>query len=148
MSSRAKNFEHIFKEQASKLENVLVMRLPDQQSFLKGSYNICDFICFRRPHFFCIELKSVQTPSLASKLIADTQLDGMYEALSTRGVKAFVVIWFVGKDVTIAFPVKYLYKLFRVQGKKSVRYDDEHGIIIPGKKLKKYFEYDWSPLFR
>lgn len=148
MSSRAKNFERLFKEQASKLDGVYIQRIPDQMTGLKGSYNICDFICYKRPHMIAVELKSVQTPSLASKLIADTQLEGMHDIISIRGIKAFVVIWFVSKDVTRAFPVKYLWKLFRIDDKKSVRYDDENGILIEGKKLKKYFEYDWSPLFK
>jgi hypothetical protein len=72
----------------------------------------------------------------------------MHDIISIRGIKAYVVIWFVSKDVTRAFPVKYLWRLFRIDGKKSVRYDDENGILIEGKKLKKYFEYDWSPLFK
>ena len=148
MSNLAKNFEKIFKEQASELDGVYVMRLPDQISFYKGSTNPCDFVAYKRPHGFCIELKTTAGSSMPLKNIADTQLEGMYEAIQTRGIKAYVVIWFYEHDVTVAFPIKYIWRMVNKQGKKSVRYDDDNGIVIPAEKIKKYFKYDWSVLFR
>lgn len=148
MSSLGKNFEKLFKEQARTLPNVYVYRLVDQVSYLKGSWNPCDFFCYKKPTFYFVELKTCATASLPRKNIADTQLNSMYEAISIKGIKAFVVVWFYSKGVCRAFPIKYLWKLFNKDKKKSVRYDDEHGILIRGDKLKKYFIWHWEELFK
>lgn len=148
MLSTGKQFETLFKEQVSELPDVYVHRIHDQMNGLKGSCNIADFLVYRRPHLYACELKTTQGASLPIANIPETQLNGMYEAIQTRGVKAYFIVWFIDKDITKIFPAKYVWRAVNKQGKKSIRYDDENGVLIEGEKLKKYFKYDWSPLFK
>lgn len=96
---------------------------------------------------YFIELKTCQGASLPKANISDHQLSGMFQAVSKKGIKAFVICWFYEKDICRAFSIEYLHKIFYKDKKKSVRYDDEHGILISGKKLKSYFLWNWEDLF-
>ncbi len=147
IASLGKNFESIFKAQMSKVENVYVMRLYDQVSFKYGSKNPCDFIVYRYASMYFIELKTCQGASLPRKNITDFQMTEMYKAVKTKGIKAYVICWFYDKDVCRAFPIEYLHRIFFKEKKKSVRYDDEKGILISGTKLRSYFVWHWEDLF-
>ena len=147
VSTTGKQFEKVFREQASNLKDVYVYRLVDQMNFMKGSTNPCDFFCFKKPNFYLIECKTTEVPSLPRKNISDGQLHDMYEAVKTKGVKAYVVVWYYKKDICRAFPIEYVWKQFMVEGKKSINYQDEHGILITGTKKKKYFDWNWQDLF-
>lgn len=149
MSNRGKGFEKCFKEQLSEYPDVLVYRIPDQMSMVKGSCNPADFIVYKRPSFLYCELKTTSTCSLPSKNISDFQLQSMREAINIRGVKAFVVVWFYQHSCCKAYKIKYLYNLFVNKGKKSVSHKDPNGINIPViKELKKYCVWDWSVLLK
>lgn len=148
MSNRGKAFEKHFQEQISKLPDVLVYRLYDIFDYRCIS-NPADFIVFKRPHIFFCEMKSCSGASMPSKNMSDYQLTSMNEYSKIRGVKCYTIIWFYEKSKCIAFKTKYLYELFKVKGKKSVSYKDEHGIEIPViKELKKYCIWDWSVLLK
>lgn len=94
--------------------------------------------------------------------IRDNQWEGMLEKSKIPGVRAGVLIWFVDKDVTLYVPISVLEKL-RQDGHKSIRYDDdtkawikknnanvyttEETIVIPAKKKRILFEYDFKHFF-
>lgn len=145
--SLAKNFEKMFKEQVSNIAGIYCLRLYDTMFMAKGIHNPSDFVTYKKPTFYLIECKTCQTKSLPFKNIADTQFEDMYMASKIRGVKCYVVCWFYQHDKCIAYDIKYLYKL-RKEGKKSVSSVDPKGITIDGIKRKKYFDWDWTALFK
>lgn len=124
-----------------------VHRIVDQMTFKVGSWNIADFIVYKYPTMYFIELKTCQGASLPRQNISDHQLSGMFQAVSKKGIKAYVICWFYDKDVCRAFPIEYLHRIFFKEKKKSVRYDDEKGILISGTKLRSYFVWHWEDLF-
>lgn len=148
MSSLGKTFEKYFRNQVEEqLPEAYVYRLYDIFDYRCIS-NPCDFFVFLRPNFFLIELKSTSGGTLPFKNISDGQMEGLFSASKLRGVKAYVVCFFYEKNICVAYPIKYLYYLFKEKGKKSVSYKDENGIVISGEKLKKYFIWQWSDLFK
>ena len=69
------------------------------------------------------------------------------EKANIDGVVPGVLCWWVDKDVTRWIPideVAYLKSL----GDKSVRYDANVGIIIPGRKRRVFFDYDLDAFFK
>ena len=73
--------------------------------------------------------------------ITQTQWKGLLEKDLFQGVYAGVMIWWIDKDVTKFVPI-YDLQLFADNGAKSIRFDTELGIEVPGKKKRVFFEYD------
>lgn len=142
---RGKEFEHEVYEQFKAYPNVSIDRIPDQTMKYKKRTNVADFIVFRRPKEYYVECKTVHGNRLSFKNI--TQYDKLMEKIGIDGVVPGVLCWWVDKDVTRWIPideVAYLKSL----GDKSVRYDANVGVIIPGRKRKIFFDYDFDTFFR
>ena len=73
--------------------------------------------------------------------ITQTQWNGLLEKDLFQGVYTGVMIWWIDKDVTKFVPI-YDLQLFADSGAKSIRFDTELGIEVPGKKKRVFFEYD------
>lgn len=145
LSTLAKNFEKLFREQTNKLKDVFVYRLYDTM-FIQAS-NIADFIGYKKPNLYVVECKTCQTKSLPFKNIAEHQITDALEAEKVKGVKAYIIVWYYNHDICKAFRTSYIYSLIQA-GKKSVSSEDTNGILIPGVKRKKYYDWDWSVLFK
>lgn len=143
MQSRGKQFEFVIKEAFEKIDGVSIDRLHDQTTGYKGSQNICDFIVYKEPYEYYIECKSVHGNTLPFSNITETQWNGLLEKSKIEGVFAGVICWFVDKGVTLFIPIEVL-ELFKVIGKKSIRFDhfDRRIIEIKGKKKRVFFEYN------
>lgn len=155
--NRGKQFETVIRQAFDRLEDVSVDRLHDQMNGFKGSQNICDFIVFRQPYQFYFECKSVHgntlsiyskpTRSVNGKLqgyhgnITDTQWRGLLEKSDIPGVHAGIICWWIDHGITRFIPIQYLDWLYRL-GKKSIRFDNEAGIRIYGKKKRVFWDYD------
>lgn len=146
--NRGKQFEGIIKDAFERIEGVSIDRLHDQMNGYACSYNICDFIVYKKPYEYYIECKSVHGNTLPFSNITDNQWRGMLEKSRITGVKAGVICWFVDRDVTLYIPIQTLETLKNL-GKKSVRYDEisVNCVVIPGKKKRVFFEYDMEVLF-
>ena len=143
--SASKEFEHEVYEQFKYYPNVSIDRIPDQTMKYKKRTNVSDFIVFRRPKEYYVECKTVHGNRLPFKNI--TQYDKLMEKIGIDGVVPGVLCWWVDKDVTRWIPideVAYLKSL----GDKSVRYDANVGIIIPGRKRRVFFDYDLDEFFK
>lgn len=151
--NRGKQFEEVIRKAFEKVPNVSIDRLHDQTTGFIGSQNICDFIVYKEPYEYYIECKSVHGASLPFSNITDTQWKGLLEKSKIEGVFAGVICWFVDKNVTYYFDIKFLYAL-KTQGYKSVRYDskvdsyppnyadDSELFQLSGKKKRVFFDYD------
>ena len=112
MSNRGKGFEKCLKDQLSEYPDVLVYRIPDQMSMVKGSCNPSDFIVYKRPHILFCEMKTIETPSLPAKCISDFQLSSMWEYSKIRGVKCFLIVCATAREavVTMSTPLNVSFK--------------------------------------
>lgn len=138
--NRGKQFEGIVRECFERAE-FCIDRLHDQTNGFKGSQNICDFVVFRQPNIMYLECKSCHGNTFPLSNITDTQWNGLLDKDLYPGVYAGVMIWWIDKDVTKFIPIYHLQFLAN-SGAKSIRFDTEFGIDVPGKKKRVFFEYD------
>lgn len=64
MASLAKNFEAKFKQDFSKLDGAVIDRLYDTTNGFKNINNPCDFIGYKFPNAFYLELKTTKGNTL------------------------------------------------------------------------------------
>ena len=140
--SLGKNFESICSVQLQE-QGFYVQRIPDQMTFLKGSKNPCDYIVYKYPYMFLMEMKTTAGSSLPLRNISEFQMKSLNDCFLTKGVIGLYLVWFYDKGITVAILGDYIANL----DKKSIRYDDENCIKIEGTKKKKYFEYNFTKLF-
>lgn len=149
--NRGKDFEKVIKEAFEKVPNVSVDRLHDQTNGFAGSFNICDFIVFKKPYEYYIECKSVHGNTLPFSNITDRQWQGLLEKSKIEGVIAGVICWWIDKDVTAFIPIKLLQE-WKNSGYKSVKSEDvvdnPYLVEIKGKKKRVFFDYDMEQFFK
>lgn len=148
-TNRGKDFENVIREAFERVSNTMVTRLPDPVQGYLGYRNICDFLIYHYPYFYCIECKSVHGNTLPFSNITDNQWEGMLKAAQYKGVIAGVICWWVDKDETRFIPIQAL-EVMRQTGIKSIRYDfpDCPEIIsVQGKKKRVFFDYDMNAFF-
>lgn len=146
MASIGKNFESIVGKAFEAMPDVSIDRIPDQTMHYKDRKNVSDFIVYKFPTQYYIECKTVHGNTLPLSNI--TQMVALYGKCFIPGVKAGVLCWWVDKDITRWLPIGWLY-IAKINGKKSIRYDDpiDGGKLIKGRKKRTYFEYDMTSFF-
>lgn len=146
--NRGKAFELRFKEDfLESIPNSIIDRLYDSMSGYKAVSNISDFIAYKYPIIFYIEVKSHGGASIPFTAISQ------YEKLKTKigihGVRAGVVLWLTEKDRIFYIPVSTI-KQLKAEGKKSVgikAFDDGYNIYeIPVVKKRVFLKADYSIL--
>lgn len=138
--NRGKQFEGTVRDCFERAE-FCIDRLYDQTNGFKGSQNICDFVVFRQPNIMYLECKSCHGNTFPLSNITQTQWNGLLEKDLFQGVYAGVMIWWIDKDITKFLPI-YNLQMLADSGAKSIRFDTEFGIDVPGKKKRVFFEYD------
>lgn len=154
--NRGKQFEEQVRLGLEAVPDTNVVRLIDPQAGFAGVSNVCDFIAYRFPRQFMIECKScykntlsihTNNPKNKYGAISNTQWEGLLEASKKKGVVAGVLIWYIDHDETIFVPIRILQQL-RDEGEKSVNIKDKTKLlgswIIPGKKRRVLFDYDFT----
>ena len=153
--NRGKTFESKVEAQLNKIPNVSIDRLHDQTTGYAGSSNICDYIVYKKPYEYYLELKSVHGNTISIYgndikhkygNISNKQWEGLLEKASIDGVFAGVIVWWIDKDITKYISIQEL-QAYRNAGHKSIRYDADIGIIIHSRKLRVFFNYDWELFF-
>lgn len=139
-----KKFEDLVYKTFKEYPGVSIDRIPDQTMKYKGRKNVSDFVVFRRPFEYYIECKTVHGNTLPFANI--TQYDALLEKGDIDGVIPGVLCWWVDKDVTRWIPICEI-AYFKSKGKKSVRYDENAGFEILGRKKKVFFDYDLDTFF-
>lgn len=144
--NRGKQFENVIRKSFERVEGVSIDRLNDNTAGFKGIAGICDFIVYREPHEYYIECKSVHGNTLPFANVTETQWNGLLEKSKIVGVRAGIMCWWIDRDVTRFIPIEYLDWLRRL-GKKSIRFDNEVGIRIYGKKKRVFWDYEMGVMF-
>lgn len=142
-----KAFERQFRASCKKDPELFFYRLKDSPSSWSAggstsirftSDNICDWILFKSPVLFLIELKSHTGSSLPFSCIRQNQIDGLLESSKYQNVMAGVICFFADKSRCFFLDIVKLKELQDSNTRKSIpiKYFEEFGIEIEVKKLK------------
>lgn len=145
---RGKEFELKFKKDFIRtVPDSSIDRIYDSVSGYKSVSNIADFICYKFPNLFFIELKSCKGASLPFLNI--TQYDKLKDKVGILGVRAGVILWLYEKDIVMYIPISTITKM-KNDGKKSVglkAIEEGYNIkIIPSVKKRVFMDSDYSCL--
>lgn len=144
--NRGKQFEGVVKDSFNKLRDCSIDRLHDQTTGFAGSSNICDFIVYKYPTIIYLECKSCHGNTWSLSNLTDNQYKGLLEKCKYKGTVPGIMIWWIDRDITKFIHIEDI-KHIKEQGAKSIKFDSELGIKIPGKKKRVFFDYDMSVLF-
>lgn len=146
-----KSFEQQFKKDVQTIAQCFVYRLPDQQSGYFGtSANPCDFLVFRQPYFYLVEVKSIQGNTFNFANLR--QYSKLKSIKCVNGMFKYVVIWFRDHDRIIAIQIDEITKMM-ADDKKSINIttiDSEkyEFIEVPTIKKRVFLTGDYSVIFR
>lgn len=139
--NRGKDFEGVIRKAFNDVSGCTIDRLPDQTNGFAGGSNICDFIAYKYPNIFYLECKSCHGNTFPLSNITDKQRKGLIEKDEIPGTISGVIVWWVDRDTTKFIPIRDI-KNMVYSDIKSIRFDAEIGINIPGKKKRVFFDYD------
>ena len=139
--SKGKDFEKEFSKQLS--SQFFVYRLYDTLGYGKLA-NIADYIAYKYPYIYLLEMKTTAGASLPFANISETQWNGLLKATNVEGVISGFPVWFYDKGVTRFFSIQELTTI----DAKSVRYDSDLGITIEGTRRRVFFDYDIDKFYK
>ena len=151
MADRGKKFEAQFAQDWSNtFINSFGYRLHDQVTGYKiTSRNPCDFICYKFPYLYLLEIKSHEGNTFPFS--AFRQYEEMIKYKDITGAKVGVILWFVDHDSCIVYiPIRTFIKL-KEEGKKSfnvkmINDPNYDCLLLPSKKLRTFYKTDYSVL--
>ena len=134
MSNSGKKFEEDFTKSALNHKQVDINRLNDPVGGQSGVRNICDFIVYKNPYIYYLELKSRQGNTLNFKEITPNQWKGMSEKTSVKGAIPGVLINYSDHGEVYFVHISELIEMRDKQGMKSVHIDvaRRFGVRLPG----------------
>lgn len=119
--------------------------------------NICDFIVYRRPVLYLMELKTIDTPSIPLQKIFGRcdpdkkqyhkikHITDMIAAASTEGIAAYVILNYRGKvNRTFAVQAFDILQYSVTESRKSIpwQWAALHGTEIAQRQLRVHWRYD------
>lgn len=143
MAYTGKQFEEDFKKSAVQVVDISIDRLYDNVGGYAGIKNICDFIVYRYPHIYYLELKSHKGNRLPFSEVTEYQWTGLLEkAMKNIGCVAGLLIHYSDHDKTVFVNITVLEAL-KKQGEKSIpiEYALANGIELQGRKKRVTWEY-------
>lgn len=148
MSSLGKQFEQKVKEDFVKVDGATIDRLYDTTNGFKNISQISDFIGYRYPNIFYLEVKSHSGNTFP--LTKLTQYGKLVSKVGIYGVRAGVIIWFYDHDKVVYVPISEITKM-KNDGKKSVNIkmlsEKSYNIIeIPSIKKRTFLDSDYRVL--
>lgn len=143
-----KKFEQKFKEDFLKsLPNSTIDRLYDVTMGYKAISQISDYIGYRFPNIFYLEIKTHKGASIPIDNI--TQYEKLICKIGIPGVRVGVILWLYEKDIVMYIPASTIMTMIE-DGKKSIgirAIDEGYNIkIIPSVKRRTYMDSDYSIL--
>ena len=144
-----KKFETKFKEDWIKTVPLSTIdRLYDTTSGYKSISQISDYIGFKKPCIYYLEVKSHKGASFPLGNL--TQYDKLVERIGIPGVRVGVIIWLIEKDSVTYWPISTIKKL-KENDIKSINPEklEKEGyrfIKIPSIKKRVFMDSDYSIL--
>ena len=150
MADRGKKFEAQFAQDwLNTFPDSFCYRLHDQVTGYKiTSRNPCDFICYKFPYLYLLEIKSHEGNTFPFS--AFRQYEELIKYKYIKGVVAGVILWLVNHDKVLYIPIETFIKL-EEEGKKSYNIkmlgDPEYPAYeIPSVKKRTFLTSDYSVL--
>lgn len=124
--------------------------LKDDTSGFYGVSNPCDYILFRSPYLFLVELKTHKGKSLPIAKIRPNQIQGMEKATHYEGVYGGFLINFRELEETYYITVQDVIQFTQTEERKSipVEWCRDHGVKIEQKKKRVRYSYDLESWLR
>lgn len=146
MANPGKYFEDDFRKSISNNE-VGLQRLYDVTGGRSGLHYCSDFIAYKYPHEFYLELKSTKGCRMNFNYISKGQYDGLLEKSQIVGLYAGVLINFREVEKTFFVEINTI-RALKEAGCKSISYEDakELGVELEGIKKKVKFIYNVDKL--
>lgn len=132
-----KRFENNFKKSIP--NNVYIYRFKDGSASWGGNEkvrfqakNICDFMLYRKPYLFLLELKSTKNKSLPNMNIKKHQLDNLIDASKYEGTVCGLLIEFSKYSTVYFIEINEYKKFLDMNYRKSlpINYLQDHGIKV------------------
>lgn len=143
-----KIFEEDFKESVLETDQISIDRLIDPMGGARGVSNICDFILYKYPCIFYLELKSLEGNTLNFKsAVSNKQIGGLQKKHIIDGVFAGLLVNYRDHKETYFVPIDHVTKLIEL-GKKSLHINDARSAgyqLVHKKKVTRY-KYDVKQL--
>ena len=122
--------------------------------------NPYDFLCFKFPFLYCLELKETQQPLMSIQVSEDEpdnkhikyhQIKGLADASKFEGVYAGFVMNFSfnGMMKVYYLSIENFLEFLQIEQKKSINYSDVekyHGIPLDFQKLRTHYKYNITEL--
>lgn len=143
-----KTFEQEFKECVP--PDYYLYRLKDDTNGFYGVSNPCDYILFRSPYLFLVELKTHKGKSIPIAKIRPNQIQGMEKATHYEGVYGGFLINFRELEETYYITVQDVIQFTQTEERKSipVEWCRDHGVKIEQKKKRVRYSYDLESWLR
>lgn len=141
-----KQFEKDF--YASVPPDIFVYRMKDDSLGFAGVRNPCDFILYKTPNIYLLELKSHKGKSIPFTAIQSNQIESLYRFSFIDGVVAGFVLNFRDVNETYFVDAVFAYHFYKAGERKSYSLDwvRDNGILIPQELKRTRFKYDLSSL--
>lgn len=140
--SSGKKFEEDF---ANSVPNsVFKQRLKDDMSGFKNVANICDYILYRYPSLYLLELKSHKGKSIPFDALREKQISGLFAEVGRRGVRAGFVFCFSDIEEVYYVKAEDVVSFINSGERKSfpIEWCREHGKRLEGEKARTRFKYN------
>lgn len=140
------------------------MRLKDDTSRFKNVFNIADFLVFKMPTLFLLELKSVKDDVIPFAKFAEKgkdratgkaiqtykRVDKLASAGIVDGVRAGFLIEFRGTGVVFYATAAQVKALIEGDGRRSITlaYARDNFMVVPREMLRTRYSYEIGKLLR
>lgn len=147
-SNRGKQFELRFRtDWTESIPGSFIFRLNDNTAGYFGISSPCDFIGYKKPDIFLLEVKSHQGNTFPFS--AFRQYEQLLTYSNIDGLHAGVILWLIDHDKVLWIPVETFKKL-KDENKKSFNIkftrDEYEYLELPSKKLRTFMKTDYSAL--
>lgn len=147
MANEGKYFESDVIKSIKENNNLSLYRLYDVTGGRAGVRNIADFIAYKYPHEYFLELKSTKDNRLNFNYISDNQYTGLLEKSKIPGIYAGVLINFRGAEKTYFVDINIIKNMKEVGAKSiSLEYSAKVGVELEGVKKRVRFIYNVDKL--
>jgi recombination protein U len=142
----AKNVGKVFEQDFKKSipPDYFHYRLKDDTSGYSGVNNPCDFMIYKAPHLFMLELKSCKGKSIPLDRLRENQVKGLYKSYLNHAIYGGFVINFRDLEETYFLSVYEVVRFINEGGRKSlpVEFCRKYGSRIEQTLKRTRYSYD------
>ncbi|QEY21609.1 penicillin-binding protein-related factor A, recombinase [Psychrobacillus sp. AK 1817] len=129
-------------------ENIFAYRMKDDSLGFANVKNACDFILYKTPNIYLLELKSHKGKSIPFGALQPYQVESLHRYSQMDGVVAGFVFNFRDMNETYFVDAVTVYQFYHDGERRSfsLEWTKENGIFIPQKLKRTRYQYDLCKL--